>query len=371
MTPAQIGVVVAGTLAFAGVFLTVGRALADRAFAAFHRWGLPDPGAALTLLSVLGLVGGAITLKLGIHGLFGFFIVGIMAGEARSLSENTRHVISQMVRAVLVPLFFATLGLKIDFARHFDPWIVLFIMAVGVVGRFVGAWVGVMLTRQPRRHRHLIAVGHTPGGEMQIVIGTLAVEYNVISEPVFVAIVFGSVFSSIILGPWMKWALGRARIGPLVKGLSRRTTVAALKGTSREAVVSELCGLAGRRVHDALASAVLDRENVKGTAIGNGVATPHACASPVKEPVVAVGRSPAGLDWNAPDGGPVRLVFLTLAPAGATDRQLEIQRAVAALARDEHARGALLAAPNDEELWRALAHAAPAADDAGREAERR
>jgi len=37
------------------------------------------------------MVGGAVTLKIGIHALFGFFIVGIMAGESRHLSENTRQ----------------------------------------------------------------------------------------------------------------------------------------------------------------------------------------------------------------------------------------------------------------------------------------
>jgi Kef-type K+ transport system membrane component KefB len=107
------------TVVFAVACLSIGRSLTNRAIEQFKRWSLPEPGTSLTFICLLGLIAGAFTTWTGIHALFGFFIVGIMAGEARALKENTRHVMHQMVRAVLVPVFFATIGLRIDFAAGF------------------------------------------------------------------------------------------------------------------------------------------------------------------------------------------------------------------------------------------------------------
>ncbi len=75
------------------------------------------------------------------HALFGFFLAGIVA-RAEPV-EDTRRVINQMVYALFVPLFFATIGLKIDFAAHFHFGLVLLVCVVGIAGRYLGAWLGV------------------------------------------------------------------------------------------------------------------------------------------------------------------------------------------------------------------------------------
>ena len=50
---------------------------------------------------------GAVTQWVGLTALFGFFLAGIMAGQTHALSERTRHVISEMVHYIFVPLYFA------------------------------------------------------------------------------------------------------------------------------------------------------------------------------------------------------------------------------------------------------------------------
>lgn len=54
------------------------------------------------------------------------------------------------------------------------------------------------------------------------------------------------------------------------------------------------------------------RERRSPTAIGNGIALPHACTSSVQQPVIAFYRSQEGIDFQAVDGKPVHLVFLLL-----------------------------------------------------------
>ncbi len=358
MTPGEIVMVLFSTLLFAGFFLTIGRKLTHHAIELMHRLKLPEPGSSLSFISFLGLLGGAITLKIGIHALFGFFIAGIMAGDSKALSENTRHVIAQMVRAVLVPLFFATIGLKIDFIAGFDLFIVVFLLIIGIIGRYVGAWVGVCLTQQSREHRSLISIAHVPGGEMQIVVGMVALEYNVITETVFVAIIFGAVFSSIILAPWMKWSLNKAKKDNVFRFFNRKGLLPSINVQTRDEAIIKLCQAAAQLTstvsEKTIVSAVLDRERDMGTALEAGIAVPHARLENLNQPIIIVGRSQSGLDWNAADGKPAELLFLILTPIGEVDDQVRILRAIAMAMGNPANREALRQAEHIEGMWTVL-----------------
>jgi len=57
---------------------------------------------------------------------------------------------------------------------------------------------------------------------------------------------------------------------------------------------------------------IIDRENLESTALGHGIAVPHARVDTEKEIAVAVGRSSEGIDFEAPDGLPVNLIILVV-----------------------------------------------------------
>lgn len=350
--------VFAGTLGFAVLVLTVGRPISIRIFDAMKAREFPEPASSLTLTLLLGVLFGSITQKLGVHALFGFFLAGIVAGEAKSLSEDTRRVINQMVYALFVPLFFANIGLKIDFAANFHLGLVSLICAVGIGGRYLGAWLGVNLTRQPRVNRHLISIAHTPGGMMEIVVALLALEADLITQPIFVAIVFSAVFSSVILGPWMTQALARRRRVAPVQFLDERALVTHLPDEGRAealrllaAKVAALTSPVAARHIEQLA---LARENEFGTGIGHGVAIPHVRLDHLRNPILAYGHSPEGLDWDSPDAEPVHHVFFLASAAGAEDLHVQILAQIArAMARAEN-RVRLADVPDAPALFAAL-----------------
>lgn len=325
--------VFASTVGFAVLALTLGRRLSTRGFAALKRKDLPEPATSLTITVLLGLLFGAFTQKLGIHALFGFFIAGVVVGEAKSLSEQTRGVISQMVHSLFVPLFFVNIGLKIDFSANFDLPLVALMSVAGIAGRYLGAWTGVSCTRVPRVNRDLIAIAHTPGGMMEIVVALLAMEAGLITSTVFVAIVFSAVFSSMVMGPWMAKSMDRrAGIAP-AQFLAAETVIAKLAGSTRGEAI---CELAERIAHQAesvssseIAEIALARETEFGTAVGSGVAIPHVRVKGLKNPVIAFGRSLQGIEWNAPDGVPVQDVFFLATPVGTEDVHVQILAAIA------------------------------------------
>ena len=345
------------TLGFTVFCLSVGRGVVDFVFSKIKA-RQTTPAAPLTLLWLLGLLCGAVTQKLGVHALFGFFLAGIMAGEARAISESTRQVISQMVYAIFVPLFFASIVLKVDFLRNFDPFIVAFVTLISMAGKFAGAWIGVNLTQLARSNRLPVAIAHVPGGSMEIVIGLIAYEYHLISEPVFVAIVFGAIASAMVVGPWLSYAIETRRRVSILEYFSRRGILAQLNAPVRDEAIRQLCERAATLDENPDAEIfykpVLERENAMGTAMEEGIAVPHARVPSLKMPLIVFGRSPVGIEWNSPDGKPTQFIFLILTPAHRDELQVQILSSIARTIGRAGTRRRVLEAPDADHLWEAL-----------------
>jgi len=354
----KILVLTGATLGFAVVCLTLGRKFADWVISGIKAKQLPQPGVPLTFICLLGTVCGAITQKIGIHALFGFFLAGIMAGGARALSENVRQVISQMVFAIFVPLFFVSVGLNVDFVRGFDIVLVLFVTLIGISGRFFGAWLGVNFTGLPKSNRLTIAIAHTPGGAMEIVIGLLALEYNLITEPLFVAIVCGALISSVIFGPWISYSIRKRKKISVLEYFTSRGVIGKFRDNEKNNAIRELGAIAAHQEDmpdaETIAAAVMRREQEMGTAMEEGIAVPHARLPIIKKPLVVFGRSLDGIEWNSPDGKPTRLVFLILTPEDENDTQVQILGAIARTMSEAPTRRMLLEAPDDRSVWPVL-----------------
>jgi len=352
------GFILIATGGFIALALTAGRYFADRTIKRIQRMRLAEPGVSLTLISLIGVLFGVITMSIGIHALFGFFMAGLVAGESEALSQRARQVMSQMVRAILVPVFFAAVGLRIDFLANFSLPLVLFVTLLGIAARFGGAWVGTVLALQPRANRLLISVAHVAGGEMQVVVGVVAFQYGILTETTFEAIVFGAVISSMALGPWMDWALRLTRRGSILEFLNRGGIAACVKAETKEDCIRQLAPLVawhkGIGPVEEVIDSVLERESARTTALSDGIVVPHARLASARGAVVVAATLYEGVEWDAPDGRPARIVFLIVTPAERDDLQIMILRAIAfAMIRPEN-REALIEADNDAELWSAL-----------------
>ena len=262
-----------------------------------------------------------------------------------------------MVFAVFVPLFFANIGLKIDYFRSFDLFIALFITVISMTGKFWGAWLGVGFTNVPRTNRLPIAIAHTSGGMTEIVVGLLAFQHRLISEPVFVGIVFAAVVSSVVLGPWLGHSIKKRKAVSILEFFSSGTIAADLKNADRDKAIEELCRIAAEHedMHDfeTLYTAVLKRENAMGTAMEEGIAVPHARLAFLKRPVIVFGRSLAGIEWDSPDGKPTHFIFLIFTPER-DDVQVQILALIAKAMSQKENRDDIMQAEGPYEVWQSL-----------------
>jgi len=91
------------------------------------------------------------------------------------------------------------------------------------------------------------------------------------------------------------------------------------------------------------------REEQMATGLPGGIGIPHARSSHVNTPSVAVGVTPAGVDFGAHDG-PAHLIFLIAAPDGADDAHLHILAALARKLVHEDFRQSLRDATTENEI---------------------
>jgi mannitol/fructose-specific phosphotransferase system IIA component (Ntr-type) len=100
--------------------------------------------------------------------------------------------------------------------------------------------------------------------------------------------------------------------------------------------------------------AVLERELVAPTGLGDEVAIPHAAVEGLERPLLALGRSTRGIDFDAHDGRLARLIFLLLIPPKAYEEEVRILASIARATIDARGREELLAANGLEEVTRVL-----------------
>jgi mannitol/fructose-specific phosphotransferase system IIA component (Ntr-type) len=106
---------------------------------------------------------------------------------------------------------------------------------------------------------------------------------------------------------------------------------------------------------DAIAAVVKKRETSMSTGIGFGVGIPHASTDLITEVAGALGRSSAGIQFDALDNQPVKLTILFLVPQGQFQKHLHTLANIAKNLHNRDFRQALEAAPDAEAMYQVLA----------------
>ena len=98
---------------------------------------------------------------------------------------------------------------------------------------------------------------------------------------------------------------------------------------------------------------ILAREQMSSTAVGEGIAIPHAKSKAVKAPSLAAMTVPSGVDYEALDEEPSNLLFMIAAPNDG-DVHLEVLSRLMTILMDEDFRAKLIAAKNKDEFLKII-----------------
>jgi len=194
------------TISFTAIMLTLGRGLVNRILPWVNK-KMAWPGGLLSLSLALCFIGAAFTEYIGIHALFGAFIIGITLGDSEHLSERAKEIVHQFINNIFAPLFFVSIGLKVNFLVNFDWALTLAILAIAFAGKIIGSGLGTRLGGFTWRESAAAGFGMNARGAMEIILGLIALENGLINEKVFVSLVIMALVTSMTSGPIMKWVL--------------------------------------------------------------------------------------------------------------------------------------------------------------------
>lgn len=197
------------------LMLTIGKKLIDKSLPWIQK-KLSWPGGVLSLSMSFCFFSAAFTEYLGIHAVLGAFIAGIAVGDSVKLNTKAREIIHQFVTNIFAPLFFVSIGIKINFIAHFDASVTLIIFLLASLGKITGATLGARAGLFPWRESVAIGFGLNARGAMEIILGTLALQVGLINETIFVALVIMAIITSVASGPVLRW-LGTGRESVLTR----------------------------------------------------------------------------------------------------------------------------------------------------------
>ena len=109
-------------------------------------------------------------------------------------------------------------------------------------------------------------------------------------------------------------------------------------GTSKKQVLEELSKLAEIKLginYRTLLENLTKREKLGSTAVGNGIAIPHANVADIDRPFVFVSTLVNGLDFNSSDDLPVDIIFLLIAPDNKGSEHLQALALISRLLRNK------------------------------------
>ena len=193
-------------VAFSVFMLVIGRFLLNRILP-WVQSRLSWPGGVLSLSLGLCLLCAAFTESIHIHAILGAFIAGIAIGDSVHLREQAREIMHQFVTNFFAPLFFVSIGLKVDFIQYFDGFIVAIVLIIACVGKVVGASLGARLGGMNWHHAMAVGFGLNARGAMEILLGSLAFQAGLITQPIFVALVVMALVTSITSAPMIRYFL--------------------------------------------------------------------------------------------------------------------------------------------------------------------
>jgi PTS system nitrogen regulatory IIA component len=132
-----------------------------------------------------------------------------------------------------------------------------------------------------------------------------------------------------------------------------------LKGRDKLAVLEEVAAAFQARLPSvqapALVKVLIERERLASTAIGEGVAIPHAKFDAVGQLTACVARARTGVDFESIDGRPTFLFFVLVAPQTSTGAHLKALARISRLFKDPGFRTRLMEASDAAAIYRVIA----------------
>ncbi|KAK7396502.1 hypothetical protein VNO78_17553 [Psophocarpus tetragonolobus] len=156
----------------------------------------------VTLAGVL--VSGFMTDLIGIHAIFGAFVFGLTIPKDGEFAKKLMERIEDFVLGLLLPLYFASSGLKTDITtiRGATAWGLLFlVIATACIGKILGTFLVAIFCMIPPRESLTLGVLMNTKGLVELIVLNIGKEKKVLNNEMFAILVLMALFTTFITTP--------------------------------------------------------------------------------------------------------------------------------------------------------------------------
>ncbi|HEY6748329.1 MAG TPA: cation:proton antiporter [Mycobacteriales bacterium] len=174
--------------------------------------GLPAddrPATAAIRCVLLVLAGAAAAAALGVQPMFGAFLAGVVVAE----QDGGRQALCSSCRtfslAFFLPVYFGSVGLKLDLVHHFQLVLTVGIVALACLVKIASVYAGARLAGEPSGPAVHLAMALNARGGPGIALATLTFDAGIIDQTLFTALVILAVGTSLLAAGWLRRAVSR------------------------------------------------------------------------------------------------------------------------------------------------------------------
>jgi Kef-type K+ transport system membrane component KefB len=197
------GVVVAvGAIAYVTAMVVLVRPLIARL--ARHWEGRDVAREAAAVLFIALLASAAATEAIGIHAIFGAFLLGALVPHDSTLARAMTAQLRGLVTILLLPAFFAFAGMRtrIDLLSGMEQWLLCgLIILVATVGKFGGTFAAARVTGYAAREAATLGILMNTRGLMELIVLNIGLELGVISPTLFAMMVLMAIVTTVATSP--------------------------------------------------------------------------------------------------------------------------------------------------------------------------
>ena len=214
VTRAQVGhalLVAGGALIYIAVMFLIIRPILSRVASRWEIERLPREAVALVLVALLAST--LTTEFIGIHAIFGAFLLGAVIPHDSAVARSFIRQLENVVTLLFLPAFFAFTGMRtrIDLVAGLNQWLICgLIILVATLGKFGGTLVAARLTGLGWHAATASGTLMNTRGLMELVVLNIGLDLKVISPTLFSMMVLMALATTVAASPVLQLLMSRA-----------------------------------------------------------------------------------------------------------------------------------------------------------------
>ncbi|WP_412745796.1 cation:proton antiporter [Krasilnikovia sp. MM14-A1004] len=176
----------------------------------------PGPGPSVATAVVIVLLAAAASHALGMEPVLGAFVAGLLVMRSGMADPKRLAPLRIVVHSVLAPLFLVMAGFRMDLTALARPAVLLLavvVIALAIVGKFLGAYLGARMSRLPHWEGVALGAAMNSRGAVEVVVAMTGLRLGVLTTATYTVVVLVALVTSVMAGPLLRWSMARVEEG--------------------------------------------------------------------------------------------------------------------------------------------------------------